>query len=119
MQSEIERALFDDEGGVRRVFDPARDGVPVARAPCEGLENERVECAVDQRGVVWHEPLPGVATWKVVMRCESSQETMRGQGSCLSDGERPRARSPSFHDSSAPGIIFSRAREHGRKTCLN
>jgi hypothetical protein len=54
MEREVERAILDVERVARGVLDPAGDGVPVARAPDEGLENERVERALDELEVGWH-----------------------------------------------------------------
>src|SRR5688500_14899056 len=44
----VEGALLDAEGVVGRLADPARDGVAVARAPAEGLEDEDVERALEE-----------------------------------------------------------------------
>src|SRR6185437_2971607 len=54
MECEVERAVLDVERVARGVLDPTGDRVPVARAPDEGLEDERVERALDEREVGRH-----------------------------------------------------------------
>src|SRR5665213_2856436 len=47
IEGRVERAFFDLDGIAGGILDPSRDGVPVARAPAQCLENERVERAVE------------------------------------------------------------------------
>jgi hypothetical protein len=48
MKCHIEGPVLDLNRAVTRVFDPPRDGVAVPRAPRQGLEDEGVECTLEQ-----------------------------------------------------------------------
>jgi hypothetical protein len=48
MERDVEGAVLDEDGPLAGIFDPSRDGVPVPRPPAQGLEDERVECTLEE-----------------------------------------------------------------------
>jgi len=48
MQSRVQRAMFDLQDGIGSVFDYVRDGVAVGRAEHKGLQNLKVQGALEQ-----------------------------------------------------------------------